>query len=230
MMAEMKTGIVMPVYKEGFPPSLILLLDLVVRYLNFKLVLVNNKLGGGMLLKDGNERCKEFLFPANIGCAGAWNFGIQQLHECGINTYLIINDDLEFFGVDADGLVDFLRSTHQRMGDNKELILLSECRWSCFVITYQAVLKYGLFDENFYPAYYEDVDYERRIQLLGDNISSMNFNCIRHKAVACGQDFVKKQQEYYIKKWGALNPKERFKTPFNLGVSVMTWRKQYDLF
>lgn len=40
-------------------------------------------------------------------------------------------------------------------------------KWSGFVLGERAVLKAGLFDERFHPIYFEDNDYERRLQAAG---------------------------------------------------------------
>lgn len=40
-------------------------------------------------------------------------------------------------------------------------------KWSGFVLGEGAVLKAGLFDERFHPIYFEDNDYERRLQAAG---------------------------------------------------------------
>ncbi len=40
--------------------------------------------------------------------------------------------------------------------------------WSCFALTASAVKTIGTFDENIYPVYYEDQDYEWRLELAGN--------------------------------------------------------------
>ena len=39
--------------------------------------------------------------------------------------------------------------------------------WSCFALTARAVREVGTFDENIYPVYFEDQDYEWRLHLAG---------------------------------------------------------------
>jgi hypothetical protein len=58
--------------------------------------------------------------------------------------------------------------------------------WSNFAITRQAVAEVGLFDENFYPAYWEDADYALRAsKILGDrailSLTSSDFAVVHGK-------------------------------------------------
>jgi GT2 family glycosyltransferase len=39
--------------------------------------------------------------------------------------------------------------------------------WSCFALTARAARAVGRFDENIYPVYFEDEDYELRLGLAG---------------------------------------------------------------
>jgi hypothetical protein len=98
--------------------------------------------------------------PANIGCAAAWNLVIK----CYLNApyWIIVNDDVAFKPNLLKEMID--RATedpdvgmiHGHQGD------FFVGSWDLFLIRDHVVQRYGLFDENLYPAYCEDADYHMR--------------------------------------------------------------------
>jgi len=98
--------------------------------------------------------------PSNIGCSGAWNLIIK----CYMNSpyWIIVNDDISF----EPGT---LKKMYQSALDSEVGIVHGSCgnfdlgSWDLFLIKDWIIQKYGLFDENLYPAYCEDCDYIMRI-------------------------------------------------------------------
>lgn len=93
--------------------------------------------------------------PRNIGCSGAWNLIIK----CYMNSpyWIISNHDLSFNP-------GFLESVHNAAQDSDTGIVNGGYnQWEIFLIKDWVIQKYGLFDENFYPAYAEDLDYLMRL-------------------------------------------------------------------
>jgi hypothetical protein len=98
---------------------------------------------------------------------------------------------------------------------------------SSFVLTKYALETIGFFDENIYPAYYEDSDYWRRIIISGKSHKTINNAIIisgdgnftnsctlnsvsedyRNKMWKCFE----RNQKYYKDKWGD----EKYEYPFN---------------
>jgi hypothetical protein len=76
--------------------------------------------------------------PFGLGLVGAWNLIVKSLE--------IIAQD-----ADPDGLC-FPHITPD---------------WSCIVLGQKVVEQVGLYDERFYPLYFDDNDYERRIRNAG---------------------------------------------------------------
>jgi hypothetical protein len=94
--------------------------------------------------------------PGNIGVAGAWNLIIKSFITAPY--WIISNHDIEFGpgllrfmheGIQADDTVDLAHASPGEFGDGS---------FECFAITEKGVQRFGLFDENIYPAYGEDVD------------------------------------------------------------------------
>ena len=97
--------------------------------------------------------------------------------------------------------------------------------FSCFVITKECHSKYK-FDENFAPAFFEDNDFHRQVELGGDGdrIFSINVPYLHYGSQTIkqwtgerrekfDQAFVK-CREYYVSKWGGMPHHETFDRPF----------------
>ncbi|CAB4124269.1 Glycosyltransferase 2-like [uncultured Caudovirales phage] len=98
--------------------------------------------------------------PSNIGCSGAWNLTIKSF----INApyWIISNNDVAFTSGFLESMVNAAKDPEVGMvhcieGDN------GLGSFELFLIKDWVVQEYGLFDENTYPAYCEDVDYLMRI-------------------------------------------------------------------
>lgn len=99
--------------------------------------------------------------PNNLGVAGAWNLIIKCFMKAPY--WLIVNDDVAF----EKGL---LQELYLKAENNTEVGLIhadaglfNVGSWDLFLIKDFLIQEYGLFDENLYPAYTEDVDYYMRI-------------------------------------------------------------------
>lgn len=98
--------------------------------------------------------------------------------------------------------------------------------FSCFLISRECH-KWFQFDERFAPAYHEDNDYHRRLELagLGDRIFGVNFpflhfgsgtvNAMEPAARTRFHDKFHACQQYYVEKWGGLPHHETYLHPFN---------------
>ena len=100
--------------------------------------------------------------PANIGCGGAWNLIIKCYMMAPY--WIIVNDDVAFGKGFLEEMVTVSESDpdigmiHGHSGD------FNVGSWDLFLMRDHIVKKFGLFDENLYPAYCEDADYIMRIQ------------------------------------------------------------------
>lgn len=94
--------------------------------------------------------------PANIGCSGYWNMTIK----CFMNSpyWIIVNHDIMFTS-------GFLEKALEHARDAETGIVHGENgSWDFFLIKDWVVQQFGLFDENLYPAYCEDMDYGMRFK------------------------------------------------------------------
>ena len=112
--------------------------------------------------------------------------------------------------------------------ENKQAVAEAESpNFSGYMISKAAYEKIGKFDEEFKPAYFEDNDYHRRINLAGMKAICLPTAMFYHygsrtqmEALGNGEVVVpspafEKNREYYKTKWGGVPGQELFKTPFN---------------
>lgn len=106
------------------------------------------------------QKMKVVHMPANLGVAGSWNLLIKCYMLCPY--WVIVNDDVAF---GAGFLAELERVTnadpevgivHGYKGD------FNVGSWDLFLIRDHIIARFGLFDENLYPAYNEDADYFMR--------------------------------------------------------------------
>lgn len=96
--------------------------------------------------------------PANQGVAGSWNLGIKCFPKDP--SWLIVSDDVVF---PAGALEDY-----SSLVDDEAIQFFDVSpKWACFSVGQTVVQKAGLACELFHPAYFEDNDWERRIDLAG---------------------------------------------------------------
>jgi GT2 family glycosyltransferase len=96
--------------------------------------------------------------PFGLGLVGAWNLIVKSTPYAPY--WLLINDDAWFAPGSMKTIADNL---------NTEALNFIGCNpdWSGIVLGEGLVEKVGLYDERFYPLYFDDNDYERRITNAG---------------------------------------------------------------
>jgi len=156
----------------------------------------------------------------NIGVAASWNKIIKRaFDELGADYVLLLNDDV-VLGKSLNLIIDTIKSR------SYPTILTSHFHWSVFLLSKDCYETIGLFDEIFYPAYYEDNDYARRISLKPEIAKRWGQDIRLDPVIKRNSMTIKKDpqinknfslnQEKYIKKWGGMPDKEKYKTPYNL--------------
>lgn len=96
--------------------------------------------------------------PANFGVAGSWNLGIKSFPFD--SQWLIVSDDVVF---PAGALEQYAGLVNPRAIQFFDV----QPKWACFSVGQTVVQQAGLACELFHPAYFEDNDWERRIDQAG---------------------------------------------------------------
>lgn len=158
----------------------------------------------------------EILRPkTNLGVAKSWNLLMEFAEKQGATHVLMLNDDVYL------GKTETQIQTVLQIWKNMAFIN-SYQQWSSYILTVQAWKEFGKFDENIFPAYFEDNDAHYRMKLLDMNMvyteklnpvifrSSMTIE----KDASLNENFFKNRR-YYIQKWGGAPDQEKFSIPFN---------------
>lgn len=145
--------------------------------------------------------------PENLGVARSWNIGAHKVVKDKLDYLIIISATMLF----QDGLRDFieaLEANKNRWGLETQHI------WHCIALNRNMIERCGYFDENFYPAYYEDSDYIRRWELSGihntmsqtHRLPKVQVNATHQGDAHAMKSGIKVNMDasrnYFIKKWG----------------------------
>jgi len=188
-----------------------------------------------------------FLFEAkqNLGVSGSWNYGIQfGLEVLGVDYIFILNNDILLLPQTLDLMLEVLKKSDvgltsafnvsDKTPDEKNFFelkipedktLTEAPDFSCFAVNRRVIEKVGLFDEAFYPAYFEDNDYHYRMRLEGLKALKVHKALYFHfgsRTRIMDKEFreyldarYSANREYYRSKWGGEPGQEKFKIPFN---------------
>lgn len=165
-------------------------------------------------------RTEVIRLPHNVGVAVAWNLIFKVTPS--VPWWCIVNSDLTFGPGDLANLTEAMTA---RSGPVLQQLL----GLAAFGINNEVLERVGYFDENFHPAYCEDVDYVRRCHLAGIETPSI-VGTLKHRGSATifNDESYRLQnaftygenRAYYRSKWGGdVDGTERFETPFNNGGS-----------
>ena len=149
----------------------------------------------------------------NIGVAASWNKLCDFIYN--VHTHaLILNDDI-YLGTDKYTIEDLINK-------KPEPVLYSNMGWCSFILP-QRVFEYiGRFNEEFYPAYYEDDDYVYRMKL--NRLIPLKTPMLNPKLYRNSETIKKdpsiieysiKNKRKYIEMWGGLPREEKFIKPYN---------------
>jgi hypothetical protein len=192
--------------------------------IKYKRVINNGKIGALDKWKLSHTDWKVFetVMGSNLGVAKSWNLSYEVFFGREYSC-LIVNDDFEF----QSGQLEKLCKAADEHPEAPTVHLTASEGYNCFVWNRWGFEQIGLFDENYWPAYFEDYDYRLRMRLLGLTpfIVGLQDSEIKHgKPYSGGQRYRKfldeadvLQRDYYTRKWGSVTdvPHGTFKHPFN---------------
>lgn len=177
----------------------------------YKVAFNNGPLGAldGFAARNRDWIVKDSAF-GNLGVAGSWNEAAKLFPE--EPSILLMNEDAWF-------LPGYLKQIFEKteFHEKEPILYLNESEaYYCFVWTKAGREMFGTFDENFWPAYYEDCDYRARLRLAHvvhpfsllpglpplphgkPQTGGMNYNAMLQ---GCGLF----NRAYWRKKWGGMD-------------------------
>ena len=127
-----------------------------------------------------NPRIELTEFNDNRGVAHAWNLGLRRAFSDGFGRALVMNNDI----VLASDTVPALERGLERHGgivsahtvaamsamyliERKSMVYGLPVDYSCFMLGAETFERVGPFDEQFWPAYFEDQDFDCRAESMG---------------------------------------------------------------
>ncbi|MHB8116427.1 MAG: glycosyltransferase family 2 protein [Acidithiobacillus ferrivorans] len=178
------------------------------------------------------------LHMLNRGVAASWNCGIYDALNDGCDIVLVVNDDIVFDNGGFDDFIEFsFKSTgdicfaHGRESTLSGVVLESEIirsqGFACFSIKKSAIERIGYFDENFFPAYFEDTDYWFRMKKDGVSEDILQYPILSHargsSTKKSGDDIFTEQmgwfyamnENYFFRKWGDSDISKTYTHPFD---------------
>ena len=171
------------------------------------LIIVNNNSKSNFEGTDAIPDCvveyRVLNLPANLGCAGSWNLGIKLAPFA--RGWVIASDDVVF----APGA---LKEFAANCSTDRLTICEEWPHYQFFGIGENVVAEVGLFDENLYPANFEDDDYQRRCEVAG----------VKFEIVNVGHSHVK-QATVHAPEWAASNAKT-----YEANERYYDWKTQHD--
>ena len=171
---------------------------------------------------NGNKNVSTIVFNnnENKGVSASWNQIINVFQNDDYTHLIVCGNDVSPDPMFVDTMVDF----EKLYVDGA--MYFGNAGHNAWMINKNFKEELYNFDENFFPAYFEDNDVSYRIKLLGlkqydvpnafvnnDN-GSQTINSDPHYRSACATTF-EMNKAYYIEKWGGVPGQEKFKTPFN---------------
>ena len=176
-----------------------------------------------------NYNCVYYPLGYNAGVARSWNEGLLGSIQRGCTATFLVNDDIEFNKGDLDAMLELEQKHPQAWGVLCSGVNVGNNTWvddhglACVLITRHGLQTVGMFDENFFPAYNEDIDWTYRAQLAGlksvsakTNVQHIGSAAIKASPVLRQQNHTThgKNDEYWEQKWGAKKPHTSHKIPF----------------
>jgi GT2 family glycosyltransferase len=182
------------------------------------LLVVDN--GGGIESLDKPdvvEKLTVWNMPANFGVAASWNLGIKAFR----------NDDVFFF---ASNDMTFEPGALKALGGaTRDAVTLSHLfpHFHTFAVGVDVVARVGLFDESFFPAYCEDIDFLWRCERAGVPVNRPYIPTSHDNSSTIGSDqnfrsanTVTHPMNEQLLRWKQVNMKAQA-LPFD----VMRWRR-----
>jgi GT2 family glycosyltransferase len=151
----------------------------------------------------------------NLGVSKSWNMLIDYADKIKATHVLVLNDDI-YLGKTEHEInmlirnntdADFINSFHN---------------WCSYILKVDAWKKAGKFDEEFFPAYFEDNSFDYKMTLIGAKKTWTSFldPLVYRNSMTIAKDPAlnnrfQQNRELYIQMWGGLPTEEKYTTKFN---------------
>jgi len=175
---------------------------------------------------DLEDKTTIFTEKTNLGVSGSWNKMLDYCFKESVADHVtLVNDDV-VLGIEC------LQAIEKAIIERPDVFVINgPYYWSCVTISRDCWNTIGKFDENFYPAYFEDNDYAQRLNCYKNHVDT---DKIMYEVVPEIYPEVRRNSEtikidpsfnqgyhtnavYFQDKWGGNVHHPRYATPFNKG-------------
>jgi GT2 family glycosyltransferase len=170
--------------------------------------------------------------PDNLGYGASANLVYRTNAQA--EWWAFANSDVEFAPGDLGRLAKAMEPPPLMVGTTNDPRFVGIHDFRIFGVNHAFLSEVGFFDENFHPAYCEDVDLRYRARLAGVPTHFLD-GATTHIGSVCYQRDARyvhqnsrsypRNVAYYQAKWGGPMGRERFETPFDRGGSVADWAR-----
>jgi GT2 family glycosyltransferase len=151
----------------------------------------------------------------NLGVAKSWNMLMDYADKIEATHVLMLNDDIVLGKTEHEINMlirnnmdaDFINSFHN---------------WCSYILKVEAWKIAGKFDEDFFPAYFEDNSFDYKMTLSGRKKTWTSFldPLVYRNSMTIAKDPAlnnrfQQNRELYIQMWGGLPSEEKYTTKFN---------------
>ena len=174
------------------------------------------------IVDNGNQsiitREKKFAIykPAeNLGVAKSWNIIMDYADKLDATHVLMLNDDI-YLGKTEHEIKMLIQNN-----ENVDFIN-SFYNWCSYILKVEAWKIAGKFDEDFFPAYFEDNSFDYKMTLSGRKKTWTSFldPLIYRNSMTIAKDPAlnnrfEHNRQLYIRMWGGIPTEEKYITKFN---------------
>ena len=204
--------------------------DKISKLPNENLILINNfneKKVLDLCLQAKDQGSEVYSCPENYGIGASWNLGLKKVLEDKDDFIFLLSVSSEI-KVEFDRIVDLVREA-EIVKPRSIYYFANKVGRHFFVHTKRSIQLGGFYDENYYPAYHEDTDYNYRSRFNGidrevfsfnrsDLIGTYGYGLSKQESTSLFKyicSFQTFHNEYYARKWGGLGLDASYKTPYN---------------
>jgi GT2 family glycosyltransferase len=151
----------------------------------------------------------------NMGVSKSWNMLMDYADKINATHVLMLNDDIVLGKTEHEIKMvirnnpdaDFINSFHN---------------WCSYILRVDSWKKAGKFDEEFFPAYFEDNSFDYKMTLMGAKKTWTSFldPLVYRNSMTIAKEpnlnnRFQQNREMYIQMWGGLPTEEKYTTKFN---------------
>lgn len=183
-------------------------------------VVDNSKDGLDPLL--AKEAFRYLRTPQNLGCSASWNVGRRWALRLGV-PLVIVSEAVSFL----DGGEVLIEAAQKLVDPGRVGGIRAFQAWHLVALSADCLTRVGPFDEGFWPIYFEDTDYERRMKLASLAMRVEDWKGRyqdKGHARSWREGWVEvdyeRQESYYRAKWGGDSGEETFVFPFGIDPGI----------